>query len=97
MHIALCATHSSLFFTMGPLVFNENINCRAFFFPPTYPLPLLLDHQLCYQFCLYHAKSPFFIFLHALFCSQLSSSVNIPSPTLPKPVKKIKLLAMISL
>lgn len=96
IHIVLCATHSSPFFSTGSPILMRILTVGLFDFSAPL-LPWLLDHQPPSQFCLHHVKSPFFIPLHTLLCSQLSSFVSNPSPTLLKPVEKIKLLSMISL
>lgn len=74
MHIALCATHSSLFFTMGPLVFNENINCRAFFFSPPpilFPCYWITNSVTSFVYTMLKAHSLFFCMPYFVLSSAL--------------------------
>lgn len=69
-------------------------DCRAFFFSPIFfPRYWITKSVPSFVYTTLKAHSLFFSTSYYL----LSSFVTNSSPTLPKPVKKIKLLAMISL
>lgn len=96
MHIALVlhTIHSSSQWVSGCLM-RTLINCRALFSPqPIFFSPYWITKSApSFVHTTLKAHSLFFCMPYYV----LSSSVTNPSPTLPKPVKKIKLLAMTSL
>lgn len=98
MHIALVlhTIHSSSQWVSRCLM-RTLINCRAFFFPPIFfPSHWITKSVPSFVYTTLKAHSLFFCMPYYVLSSALLLLTLLPSP-LPKPGKKMKLLATISL